>query len=115
MKLKKLFIVLLLILIAIPSSAQLLPFTLEVRGGINRSEPSIKHFDEKSRISYRADAVMDFKMGLGFFTRTGLTVTEKNAKINIDAIPYNMSAKVKAQYLEIPAMVGYKLGIYFLL
>lgn len=107
MNCKKLLIAVLFLFITVPSFAQLLPFSLEVRGGINRSEASIKHIDTKNRISYRADAVLDFKMGLGVFTRTGLTLTEKNTKIDIPAT----EAKITARYLEVPAMLGYKLSI----
>lgn len=112
MNYKKLLITFVFILAVLPASAQLLPFSLEVRGGINRSEPSVKHDDNiKEVFSYRADAVLDFKMGLGLFTRTGLTLTEKNGKSKYNDGIDDESSKIKAQYLEIPAMVGYKLGI----
>lgn len=112
MNYKKLLITFVFILAVLPASAQLLPFSLEVRGGLNRSEPSVKHGDNiKEVFSYRADAVLDFKMGLGLFTRTGLTLTEKNAKSSYRDEYESESEKIKAQYLQIPAMVGYKLGI----
>lgn len=112
MNCNKLLITLLLILAVLPSSAQLLPFSLEVRGGLNRSKPSIKDAQSiKALYSYRADAVLDFKMGLGFFTRTGLTLTEKNMKREYRDESICINTKINAQYLQVPVMVGYKLGI----
>ncbi len=112
MNCKKLFIALVLILGMLPASAQLLPFSLEVRGGLNRSKPSVEDGVKlKSAYSYRADAVLDFKMGFGFFTRTGLTLTEKNLKQEYRDEDIYENLKIKAQYLQVPVMVGYKFGI----
>lgn len=112
MNCKKLFITLVLILAVLPVSAQIIPLSLEVRGGLNRSKPSVwDGVSFESAYSYRADAVLDFKMGFGFFTRTGLTLTEKNLKKEYRDESIYRNLKIKAQYLQVPAMVGYKLGI----
>lgn len=114
MKLKRLLITMILAIAVLPAFAQLLPISLEIRGGLNRSEPHVNVDNSDHRFSYRAEAILDIKKGLGFFTRTGITLTEKNVKLTTYDDDEYLDAKITANYIEVPAMVGYKLGIPFI-
>lgn len=111
MKIKRLIGLCVFSIATIPAFSQFLPISLEIRGGINRSEPYVKEADIKERFSYRTEAILDLKKGLGFFTRTGVILTEKNVKLS-DETPNTY--RIKADYLEFPAMLGYKLSIPFI-
>lgn len=92
--------------------SSIIQLSIKVRGVLNRSKPSVKDAESiKDVYGYRADAVLDLKMGLGFFTRTGLTLTKKNMKREYRDESIYKNLKIKAPYLQAPAMVSYKLGI----
>lgn len=115
----KIFITFILILVALPSLAQTLPISLEVRGGINISDVDTE-FESSGRVNYRFEAVVDYNFANNIFIRSGLTfsdkkideIMEKRESYYDDYIQlYRARTRLSARYIQAPLMIGYKLDL----
>lgn len=88
---------------ATATNAQLLPVSLGLKGGINKSSYTPESYDNKS--GYNVGLTLDLNLPAGFGIFTGLDLMTKGAEIN------ETSYKLDAMYLQLPVHLGYRLRL----
>lgn len=110
--LTKAFILLAVMLFAgINASAQLLPISLEVRGGTNVSTMSIKDYNTNSRTGFNAGLAAQLRLPASFFVESGLMLTNKGANRESVVGNQTLETRINTYYLQVPALVGYKIRL----
>ena len=85
------------------ASAQLLPVSIGVKGGLNMSNISTDGYDGKK--GFNAGLTVDVNLPANFGIFSGLEVNTKGAQIN------DTDHKINAMYLQLPVHVGYRLKL----
>lgn len=101
----KISFVSLALLLATNVSAQLLPVSLGIKGGVNLSNMDIKGEKTKSRPGYNAGVTLDVNLPANLALMTGLEVTSKGAKAK------HGDASINATYLQLPVHMGYRIKL----
>lgn len=86
-------------------SAQLLPISLGIKGGINVSNVSTEGYDSKN--GFNAGLTADINLPAGFGIFSGLEVNTKGAQIKDGG----GESKINAMYLQLPVRLGYRMSL----
>lgn len=101
----KISFVALALLLGTNASAQLLPVSLGIKGGVNLSSMDIKGAKTKSKAGYNAGLTLDVNLPANLAIMTGLEVTTKGAKAK------GGDGTINATYLQLPVHMGYRLKL----
>lgn len=119
--LKKTILVVIILFSVANAHSQESKFSIGAKAGINLSNVDMDHVDTDSKIGYQFGIVAEYDLQKNFFLRSGLDVTSKGLKLDIEgAEDFNGDGlmdyiKVKstwnAVYLQLPLMLGYNVDI----
>lgn len=101
----KISFVTLALLLATNASAQLLPVSLGIKGGVNLSNMNIKHAKTKSKTGYNAGLTLDINLPANLAIMSGLELNTKGTKIK------GTDASINAMYLQLPVHLGYRVKL----
>lgn len=91
--------------LAANTSAQSLPVSLGIKGGLNVSTYNSKDFD--SRKGFNAGLTFDVNLPAGFGVFSGLEVNTKGAELEKDGV----GLKMNATYMQLPVRLGYRMNL----
>lgn len=99
----KISFVTLALLLATNVSAQLLPVSLGIKGGVNLSNMDTEA--TKSKAGFNAGLTLDVNLPANLAIMSGLEVTTKGAKFK------NVDGSISATYIQLPVHLGYRLKL----
>lgn len=97
-------IALVLLLVGTTAYSQILPISLELRGGSNIAKMDIEGQETSTRAGLNAGLAAQFSIPLtSFYLESGLMFSAKGTDYN--------NTTIAAHYLQVPVLVGYKIGL----
>lgn len=108
MKALKLVLLTAALFIGMKANAQLIPFSIGIKGGVNMSNFSGDVDNKSNRAGFNAGLTARLNLPASLYVASGVEITQKGAKYDGDN-----KNKVKANplYLQIPAHLGYKINL----